>query len=171
MRHGQQRRQRRAGVDYIVGEWCPELVGKVPGYPRTQETYEAQRARLNANRERALRAGTLTRHGVPNGWAGKKEELAEIRRNSQEGAERLIGRMAAKGVFVPDNWQAELAMTAAVAMVLNKAYSTMTRMRAVRVILEYSQVKPTVRPVRKNAEYWLQGLADAANAIEPPTDT
>ena len=101
---------RRAGrhpllQDWPQGEWCPAVVGKVRGYPRTEATFLQRRALLRANRERAMEAGRLTRQGVPNGWAGRRDEIAEVRRNSRTEAEMLTEDFMVRGISkVPTTW-------------------------------------------------------------------
>ena len=91
-------------VGWPPGTFCPAAAGVVRGYARTPETYDRQLARLRANHKTALDAGKLHRRGVPNGWAGRRDQVAELRleatdegwrtlnvlhRNSFSAAERL----------------------------------------------------------------------------------
>jgi hypothetical protein len=143
MRHGTSRVQPKTGIAYVVGEWCPELVGKVAGYPATAEAYERHRAQLNANRESAKASGRLTRTGVPNGWSGRKTEVIALRRNAQTDAERIMERLADERVFVPDCREARIAMTALVATILDPTMPPRHKIEAARAVLTYTSPRPT----------------------------
>ena len=143
-----------------VGSWCPTAVGKVRGYPRTLATYERQRARLRANREHARDNGTLTRLGVPNGWAGKREEIANIRRNSQTEAEMLVEEMERTGYWRADCVESRVVMTELMKMVVSEIYTVRIRMSAMRLVLTYTQARPTHR-VTLAAAGGAFGLAEA----------
>jgi hypothetical protein len=143
------------------GEWCPDAVGVVPGYPRTPETFAAQAERLKANRQRAKERGLLTRLGVPNGWAGKKDEIAEIRRNSQTEAERLT-----EAVFEADCWEARVAMTEAMKIALSPFYRMADRLVAMRLILQYTVPRPAQRVALESGDAlgFLRRLAEERQA-------
>lgn len=100
-----------------VGVWCPEAVGKVPGYPRTAEAFEARCGQLRVNSTRARARGRLTRLGVPNGYAGRRVEASEIRRNSRNAAEWLMEDGPFRGLA--DCREARIAFTAALAIILD----------------------------------------------------
>jgi hypothetical protein len=119
---------------------------------------------LRANRERAIQAGKLTRLGVPNGWAGQKEELGEIRRNSQTDAERLAEDMEVRGVWVPDCLESRIAMREAVEMAINPLHPVRVRLAAMRVILEYAMPRPMAQRilVGTNPLDFLNGLTEVA---------
>ena len=142
------------------GEWCPDAVGVVPGYPRTPETFAAQAERLKANRQVAKERGVLTRHGVPNGWAGKKDEIQGIRRNSRTEAERLT-----EAVFEPDCEESRIAMQAAM-VALSPFYRMVDRLVAMRLILQYTVPKPVQRAALESGDSldFLRRLADARQA-------
>src|SRR5277367_6071117 len=79
--------------DWAVGEWCPDAVGKVPGYAKTEADYMAQKARLAENTKAARAKGRLTRRGVPNGYGGERRELTLIRENARCDAERVTEKV------------------------------------------------------------------------------
>jgi hypothetical protein len=143
------------------GEWCPDAVGVVPGYPRTPETFAAQAERLRVNRQKAKERGLLNRHGVPNGWAGRKDEIAEIRRNSQTEAERLT-----EAVFEPDCREARIAMTAAMQIALSPVEHPKHRVTAMRLILQYTVPPPVQRAALASGDVqgFLRRLADQRRA-------
>jgi hypothetical protein len=152
--------------DRPQGEWCPEAVGKVRGYPRTQTTYDAQVERLLANRQGALEAGKLTRAGVPNGWAGKKPEIAEIRRNSRTEAERLV-----EVICETDDWRAALALQTVMEIVRSEVETTAIRLSAMRAFLDFTVPKPVARKIMKGDPFAaLQRLVDALKADAEDSD-
>ena len=120
-----------------AGQWYPDAVGKVRGYPRTQEIYDAQVERCRTNRQRASDRGRLTRTGVPNGWAGRKHEIAEAGRNSRTEAEALVEK-----VFEPDNYESRLCMREALAIVLNPTVHVSDKLTAMRMIWSFVQAEP-----------------------------
>ena len=147
--------------DWPQGKWCPAAVGKVSGYPRTAVEYARRRAQLRLNRAKALRAGRLTRHGVPNGWAGRKDEIAEVRRNSRTAAERLSADLQVRGIWKPDNVQAAFAMRAVLEIALSPLNRPVDRLDAMRVVLKYTQPAPVARRIMSgNPLGFLQGLVD-----------
>ena len=143
--------------DWPQGEWCPEAVGVVSGYPRTAEAFAAQVARCRANRGAAIEKGILNRHGVPNGWAGRKAELADIRQNSRTEAERLT-----EAVFEPDCREARMAMEAAIEFVVSPLTLLRDRIAATRTVLEFTVPKPVQRAVLNGGDAlsFLRQLAD-----------
>jgi hypothetical protein len=130
---------------WAVGEWCPEAVGKVPGYPRTAEAYAAMKVRLSANAERARSRGRLTRRGVPNGYAGEGYELSLIRENARCNAERVTEE-------VTDDWddyRAVLAMQAVCELAFDPTVPTKVRLSAARTVLKWTVPKPVARQALK----------------------
>lgn len=141
-----------------VGVWCPDAVGKVRGYPRTQETFNRQRARLRANSEGARAAGTLVRTGVPNGFAGRKAEIPAIRRNSRTAAERLVeaecgcrvptGRPVREDYPTQQAWEdalAAVALAVAAEIAMSPLSTGRERTAASRLFLEFTMPRPAVK--------------------------
>jgi hypothetical protein len=167
MRRGSRRIQPGTGIAYVVGKFCPELIGKVPGYPLTEEAYERQRARLAANRQKALEAGRLTRRGVPNGWAGRREEAETAQRNSQSDAERL-----AETIWeIADPHSNEHpyvieAMSTALQVAMDPTTPASVRLKAWRLWLEFNMPRPTAREIMQADDplAFLTAMADAAKA-------
>jgi hypothetical protein len=149
--------------DWPQGEWCPDAVGVVSGYPRTAEAYAAQAARCRTNREGAIAKGILNRHGVPNGWAGRKDELADIRRNSRTEAERLT-----EAVFEPDCREARMAMEAAMEFVVSPLTLPRDRIVGMRTVLEFTVPKPVQVAVLTGGDAlgFLRQLADVRTTRE-----
>jgi hypothetical protein len=140
-----------------VGVWCPAAVGKVRGYPRKQQTFDRQRARLRANSERARAAGKMVRTGVPNGFAGQKAEIPEIRRNSRTAAERLVeaecGCRVPTGAPVREDYPTQqawedalvaVALAAVAEIAVSPLYPARDRIAASRLFLEFTMPKPAV---------------------------
>ncbi len=129
------------------GVWNPEAAGKMPGYPLTQEGFDRRVATLRQNHQTAKDAGKLNRRGVPNGWAGKKEEIGIIRRNSQTAAERLAEDMDTLGILEPqdtiDAGLAREAITAMAEIAFDTTQTTEARLRSMGLLLHYTRHKPT----------------------------
>jgi hypothetical protein len=166
MRRGSRRIQPDTGIAYIVGEWSPELAGKVPGYPRTEAAYEQRRAQLVVNRQRALDAGRLTRRGVPNGWAGRRDEAAAARRNSQIEAERLAETIREISGGDDDPMVVE-AMDAALGIARDPTSPTPLRLQAWRTWLTYNLPMPTMRKIMQAGDPLavLDAIAEAAKGL------
>jgi hypothetical protein len=124
-----------------VGVWHPEGVGKVPGYGATPEAYEANRLQLAANAAAARAAGRLTRRDVPNGWAGKKDEVEAIRRNATTEAEMLADEPL-PGESLDDQYARE-ALTFLLSLVVDLTQATSTRLRCARIVLPYLLSPPS----------------------------
>jgi hypothetical protein len=93
------RRSRR--VDPVVhrnrGVWNPDLVG-YPGYPKTKEAFEK---RQQQSRDMFARMKAEGRHpnrrGVPNGFAGSREEIDAGRAAAREFAKKAVEHMKRTG--------------------------------------------------------------------------
>jgi hypothetical protein len=168
MRRGQRRIQPRTGIEYVVGEFCPELVGKAIGYPRTEAAYEERRAMLVANRQRALDAGRLTRRGVPNGWAGRRDAAAAARRNSQTEAERLATTI--REISDPNGREDPMvadALDAALGIAMDPTTPTPLRLQAWRTWLTHKLPMPTMRTIMQADDplMFLSAIAEAAKGL------
>jgi hypothetical protein len=121
--------------------WHPEGVGKVPGYPKSPEAFAANSARLASNTAKARANGTLSRRGVPNGWAGRKLELEELRRNSQTAGEMLADEflLADRSDF---ERHGDIAIAVGLSFALNPSVVMRHRLRAANIVLPYLLSKP-----------------------------
>ncbi len=145
------------------GVWYADAVGVVPGYPRSPEVHAARMVQLKTNFKAAKGRGKLanTRLGVPNGWAGRKGELAEMRSDATELAEAAVNKL-----FEPDCYEARLCMEHALAIALNPSVHVQHRITAMRIVLEYAQVRPAARQVLQG-QSGLEFLRRLAYAIDP----
>lgn len=132
------------------GTWCPEAVGVVPGYPRTDEEYARRRAILMRNTATARAAGTLTCMNVPKGYGGPdgKRELQLHRELAAATAEAALRQ-------VPDDywmdWRAEKVMQVTVAILADPTSPRSVRLKAANLVLTYLQPKPATRRELKEA--------------------
>ena len=172
-------------VGWPPGIFCPAAVGRVRGYPRTAATYDRQLARLRANHKTALDAGKLHRLGVPNGWAGRRAQVAELRqeatnegwqvlnalhRNSLHADERLDpDNLAAlqAGTRAPMTDPERFAIAAAYALgaILDPTMATRVRVQTARWLLPF--LAPTPKAARAglgDSLAWLDGLAGRASS-------
>ena len=134
------------------GHFYPDLVGKVPGYPKTYEAWKklsdscrAQVIRLNAE-------GKAGRQGVPDGWAGRKAELLEVQQRSAVEAKRAVQMMIENDMIdTPEDPRVEQALQVNVEIMLavsdegKPAYTGRERTAASRVILDFLKAKPVIR--------------------------
>lgn len=153
------------------GVWNPDAAGNMPGYPLTQEGYDRRVAALRRNHKTAKDAGKLNRRGVPNGWAGQKEEITTIRRNSQTDAERLADDLDTLGMLDPqdsvDACLAREAITALAAIAFDTTQTAATRLTSMGLLLHYVRPKPaqkTAVTLESGADF-LSGLAAKAAAM------
>lgn len=167
-----QRSKNRKGHPLLAerprGVFYPDLVGKVPGYPKTQETFDA-RATMKRRIHEYNAAGTTSRDGIPNGWT--RQEATAARLKAAEQAKRIVDKMIEEKVFAPDCKEAREAMEALVAVVRAKKLrpddkgsplvplSEVTK--ASKTILEFTQRKPLTSSAVtiKSAEDWLDEIA------------
>lgn len=132
--------------------WYPELVGKIRGYPKTQEAWQAKSDLMRQQVKLYNAEGITFRNGVPDGWAGKKKLINQIRDAAEAEAKEIVDKMIEEEVFKPDCREARLAMEAAVTIVTAKKHTPETEPvplypptevnKALKTILEFTQRKP-----------------------------
>lgn len=150
------------------GQWYSDLVGKVKGYPKTQEAWnkrsESMRARVIEYNKRGI-----SRKGVPDGWGRRKKELLAIRAEAQEQAKELVSIMVKEDVLVNDDPRAVQALETAVEIMTMKdpengdpIHGASARLSAAKILLEYLKAKPaqTVNNQMSAAEDFLRVLAE-----------
>ena len=126
------------------GVFNPAAVGRVRGYPRTPEAYDRQLARLRANSTSARKRGLMTRRGVPNVWAGKRDQVASLRQNADE-AWRVVNVLQRNSTSPEERLDAErFALTAAycIGLMVDGTQPTSIRLKAARVILPFLMPMP-----------------------------
>ncbi len=150
------------------GVFYPDLIGKVPGYPKTQEAFDNQRGMSRRVREYNA-AGITSRDGIPNGWT--RAEATELRFKAAERAKKIVDKMVEEKVFAPDCKEARIAMEALVAVVQAKKLTPEDKgsplvpisevTKASKSILEFTQRKPVTssQVTVKSAEDWLDEIA------------
>ena len=170
-------------ADTPPGTWNPAAVGKVRGYAKTPEAYDRQLAQLKANRTGARAAGLMTRKGVPNGYAGRRDEVAEMRlqatddawtavaewqRNSQTPEERLPDERLEAFRTGQDRPRTDAEMFSAAAaylisVVLDHSQPARQRLQSARAILPFLRAAPSGR-ARENVQDGVAWLAELAGA-------
>jgi hypothetical protein len=149
------------------GVWHPDLVGKVPNYPRTQEHFDKIKEGM-ARRIREMNAAGITkRDGIPNGWT--RELAAKGRAKAAKKAKKIVDKMIEEKRFQPDCVEARIAMEMAVAIVEagKQALKGVPLVpisevnKAMKTVLEFTQKKPmAVSSVHiKSAEDFLDDIA------------
>ena len=172
-------------VGWPPGIFCPAAAGVVRGYARTPETYARQLERLRANSAAARKRGLLNRRGVPNGWAGMRDEIAELRQEANNEGWRVLNALHRNSLHAderldPDNL-AELqagsrepstdaerfAIAAAFALgvIRDPTMTTKFRLQAARMILPFLAPMPrAVKAGLGESLAWLDGLAGRASS-------
>lgn len=149
-------------VGWPPGVFCPAAVGKVRGYARTQETYDRQVEHLRANSKGAIERGLLTRKGVPNGWAGMRDQVTELRQEAADEGWRLVNVIQRNSASADerldddclaglkaDTWPAKtdaerfaLAAAYCLGLMLDTTQPTSLRLKAGRTILPFLAPMP-----------------------------
>lgn len=158
----------------VRGQWYPDLVGKIRGYPKTQEIHD-RRVDLMRTQIKLYNAEGITgRAGVPDGWAGKKKLIKQINAQASEEAGNIVEDLVVTGRFTPDNAEAQVALRAALTMIVAEKhtpesapvplYSPADRLKAMKLVLDTVQRKPVSTSVvaEGRAEDFLKDLARAS---------
>lgn len=119
-------------------------------------------------------AGITGRHGVPDGWAGKKKLINQINALAREDAVAIMDHLKSTKQFEPDNQEAEEALLLGFEVMRAQKhtptqapvplYDVKERLAAANMILKYTQKVPTSNSnvAITRAEDWLDSLATAA---------
>lgn len=170
------------------GVWNSEAVGKVRGYPRTEEAFEVRCVTLKTTSDRARAAGRTSRKDIPNGWAGRREEVQQLRDKATEDAwelARVLNRTAQLAdEMLPEERLNELqadsrqgktrteggvmALVYVMSVVLSPAYFTGDRLRATRIVLPFLVPKPAKGRLKVGLDDGLAFLAGLAEEDSAP---
>ena len=150
-------------------QWCEAAVGKVRSYPKTLEAFEKLRDR---SREKwaVMRASgiKISRLGVRDGQAGRKEGVHHMRAFAKHKAERIFAYLKKEDMLLePDNILANNALLYCITLHEDIEVDAKTRLQAARTVLEWTKAKPATKidaSVRK-AEDFLTILAQDALEI------
>jgi hypothetical protein len=151
----------RPGFTKGPKQWDPAKAAAKPSYPQTPEAHEQLRQAASERMRRQNAAGKMGRQGVPDGWAGRKEEVSAIRTQAaQEGAE-AVQELRRQGLLLNDDPRAVEALALACAVVRDPTEGTTTRAIAARLVLAFTKAKPTARQevTLTTGEDWLAELA------------
>ncbi|WP_025886454.1 hypothetical protein [Asaia prunellae] len=164
--------------DKVKGIWYPCLVGVVPHYPETLEEYRAVQEASSKRIRRLIELKKWGCQGVPPGWAGKKKLLAKIRREGATRANKIVKKMIEQGKITKEGEMAEVALAAAVEIVITREepaptehearptskylYTTRDRLAALKTVLEFTKTKPVVKTENQFslAETWLDSIKE-----------
>jgi hypothetical protein len=147
------------------GIFHADLVGVIPGYPRDQEAYDKRRQTLLENSARARSAGKLSRKGVPNGWAGRRAELAAENRKADAEGTQIADAMVRAGLLhngTEDDALANEAMAYVLSVIRNKSVCETLRQSAARQLLTFTMANP--RSASKDPRAYAETLMDAVLA-------
>lgn len=145
--------------------WHEDLVGVVPGYPKSPEAFETLRTRA---RERMIRlhkeGGFVDRTGIPDGWSGRKAERAAIMARADKEAADIVAVLVEKGVLDAGNASNEALQTAVAFVRAGDAVTVRDRLAAARLVLDFTRAKPesSSRVRLEKAEDFLAKLAEEA---------
>jgi hypothetical protein len=116
-----------------------------PGYPKTIEAYEAQREKSRRHAQRMHERGVFHRRGVPDGWSGRRDELAVLREQCAETARQAVNALEARGDLDGEDPRGAEALAFVASVVLDPAASASDRLSAARVLLTFTQPRPAGR--------------------------
>lgn len=142
--------------------WYPDLVGVVPRYPKSEQSWIVRRdvgRRLAATKPLEKPDGTrYTRQGIPDGWKGRRKEVNAILAKAKVEAEKLITKLEeydALNLDVQEDPRVGMAFRATAEIILanqedaeghiTPLYSARDRLAAVNVFTTYLKVKPISR--------------------------
>ena len=156
------------------GVWHADLVGKIHAYPKTQESYTQKQERQRAAMKGHIAEGKLTRKGVPDGWAGRKQELITIRENAAAEAKEIVATMVEKGLLdaADDEALGNEAIQHAIAIVRAQdeegkfAHTVRDRISALAIVAKFTKATPVQKTAitLNKAEDFLAVLASEAAA-------
>jgi hypothetical protein len=127
----------------VPAQFRPEMTGR--GYPTTEAGWRRRRDVLVRNGDAARKAGKLSRLGVPDGWGGRHEELAEVRRNSRDASERLLPElMPETDGETLDEARARMGLGALLEITLDKSQPASLRTRACKLFLAFALPQKTI---------------------------
>ncbi|MBU8544783.1 MULTISPECIES: hypothetical protein [Roseomonadaceae] len=151
--------------------WCPEKARTLKMYPKTAEAYEAMRQRNREALAQTRATGKLVRTGVPNGWSGRKPELATIQAQAAEEGRAVVA--AARHVCIldeEDDPRAAEALETICEILRNKTVNTRHRVVAARLLLDFLMLQPVSRQqASPTAEAVLSTLLKVASLAPIPT--
>ena len=141
--------------------WEEKWVGRIRGYPLTPEAFVARQQRGRALFARLRAEGkSLTRKGIPDGYAGCREEVeagtAKARADAAEAMKHLRDQDCS-----PDERDGNAALTVALEIAMTPWARAATRLKAAALVASYTKlVPPRVIEVEVSpAEKWLDLLA------------
>lgn len=153
------------------GQWYPDLVGIVYGYPKTQEDWQ-KRSDLMRQQIKLYNAEGITgRNGVPDGWAGKKTLIKKIKAEADVEAKLLVDDLIVTKRFVPDNAESQMILQEALGIIVAEKhtpeqaavplYNVKDRLAAMKMAWDVVQRKPVTTSVvaETTAEDFLKALA------------
>lgn len=153
------------------GVWYPDLVDVVYGYPKTQEAWQ-KRSDLMRQQVKLYNAEGITfRSGVPDGWAGKKTLIKQIKDASDREAVELVEDLIVTKRFIPDNAESQLILQEALGIIVAEKhtpeqapvplYNVKDRLTAMKMAWDVVQRKPvsTSLVAETSAEDFLKALA------------
>ena len=152
------------------GFYYPEAVGVVPGYPKTLETWLERQAIMRQQVKLYNAEGIARRTGVPDGYAGRREDLRRYRKQAAAEAKAVMKGLVKMDLIDHENKddpRVEQMLQAAVEIVVTKDDAgryidgTAVRVAAINTLLKYLKAPPpaTNKVVLSKAEDFLAELA------------
>ena len=141
--------------------WEERWIGVISRYPKTPEAFAERRERGRAIFARLRAEGRApTRAGVPDGWKGRKGEIAEIKAQAKTKADEAVARLIANGTLPVDEEAGNAALRVAFELMLDETLKTETRLKAAGIITDFTKPKPRheAEVVVTPAEEWLSLL-------------
>ena len=149
--------------------WEERWIGVIRGYPKTAEAFVARQERGRAVFARLRAEGRApTRQGIPDGWRGRRAEIAEIKAAASLKAREIIAKLIADGILSIDEDAGNGALQVAFEIMLDETVKTQTRLSAAAIITTYTKAKPRqpVETIVSPAEVWLAALHTGGKVSE-----
>lgn len=139
--------------------WNPELIGKVQGYPTSEDAFLARRAQRQAALAQRREKHDMTRRGVPDGFGGRRAELHALREEAAATAKRTADVMVRAGMLDKAEDQSDAALAALLGIAMDPAAPVAVRSAASRAFLAFVRPRPTTAgSVGVSAEGLLRSL-------------
>lgn len=143
--------------------WDEQWVGVIKNYPKTEEAFEAKKAQGRASFAKMREEGRPpTRLGVPDGWAGRKQEIAVVKAAAAVKASEAITGLIVMGHLSMDEQAGNAALRVAYEFIFDETLKPDTRLKAIKIVADFVKPRPTqtVKVEVSEAERWLASIAD-----------
>ena len=145
--------------------WEERWLGVIHAYPKNPDAFEARRERGRAVFAKLRAEGRLpSRAGIPDGWGGRRTEIAQIKAEASAEAEKIMAHLAQDGIIDEsglDERAGNSALRVALTIVHDRTEKAEIRLKAAALIANFTKSRPTqtLETIVSPAEAWLEALA------------